>query len=236
VVARPSSRLHVVADVGPPCPPELPAHAHADCLSFELCVDGRRVAIDTGTSTYSATPRRAYERSTRAHNTVEIDGADQTEVWGAFRAARRARARLDRTTDDGRTIVIAAEHDGYRRLRRPVNHRRTWRLLPNCVEIRDELSGASRHHAVARLHLAPGLEAVQRQDGSVRAGPLVVTSPSQGVDIVEAGTIPDGWVANGFGVRQPAGCLVINAEGDVPLTITTVLATYDAGSGRYSPF
>ncbi len=36
-------------------------------------------------------PVRDYERSTAAHNTVEIDGADSTEVWGAFRAGRRAR-------------------------------------------------------------------------------------------------------------------------------------------------
>ncbi len=25
---------------------------------------------------------RSYERSTAAHNTIEIDGADSTEVWG----------------------------------------------------------------------------------------------------------------------------------------------------------
>ena len=82
VVMRPGPRLHLVADVGPPCPPELPAHAHADCLSFELAVDGQRTVVDTGTSTYAPGERRQYERSTRAHNTVEVDGADQSEVWG----------------------------------------------------------------------------------------------------------------------------------------------------------
>lgn len=39
VVRTGAGRIHLVADVGPPCPPELPAHAHADCLSFELAVD-----------------------------------------------------------------------------------------------------------------------------------------------------------------------------------------------------
>ena len=50
---------------------------------------------------------RSYERSTAAHNTVEVDGANSTEVWGAFRAARRARvpsvvARVDGGVRDGR--------------------------------------------------------------------------------------------------------------------------------------
>ncbi|MGA2830773.1 MAG: alginate lyase family protein, partial [Streptosporangiaceae bacterium] len=81
----------LLADVGAPCPDELPAHAHADTLSCLVSVDGVPLLVDTGTSTYARGPVRDYERSTAAHNTVEVDGADSTEVWGAFRAARRAR-------------------------------------------------------------------------------------------------------------------------------------------------
>ena len=138
VVMRPGPRLHLVADVGPPCPPELPAHAHADCLSFELAVDGERTVVDTGTSTYAPGERRQYERSTRAHNTVEVDGADQSEVWGTFRVARRARPTLHRAVDDGDgPIEVTASHDGYRRLPgRPV-HTRTWRVTADEVEIVD---------------------------------------------------------------------------------------------------
>ena len=84
---------HLLADVGAPCPDELPAHAHADTLGCLVHVDGMPLLVDTGTSTYVPGPVRGYERSTAAHNTVEMDGADSTEVWGAFRAARRARFR-----------------------------------------------------------------------------------------------------------------------------------------------
>ena len=54
-------------------------------------VDGEPLLIDTGTSTYAAGAVRDRERSTAAHNTLEVDGRDSTEVWGAFRAGRRAR-------------------------------------------------------------------------------------------------------------------------------------------------
>ncbi len=84
---------HLLADVGAPCPDQLPAHAHADTLSCIVHVDGEPLLVDTGTSTYAPGATRSYERSTAAHNTVEVDGADSTEVWGAFRAARRARVR-----------------------------------------------------------------------------------------------------------------------------------------------
>ena len=82
---------HLLADVGPPCPPSLPAHAHADTFGCLVHVDGVPLLVDTGTSTYEPGPVRRYERSTAAHSTVQVDGADSTEVWGVFRAGRRAR-------------------------------------------------------------------------------------------------------------------------------------------------
>ena len=79
---------HLLADIGLPCPPELPAHAHADTLGCLLHVDSEPLLIDTGTSTYEPGATRDRERSTAAHNTLEVDGCDSTEVWGAFRAGR----------------------------------------------------------------------------------------------------------------------------------------------------
>src|SRR3981189_1910394 len=77
--------LFVLADIGDPCPDALPAHAHADTLSFLLYDGDRPVVTEVGTSTYRPGPRRRMERSTRGHSTVEVDGLDSTEVWGVFR-------------------------------------------------------------------------------------------------------------------------------------------------------
>jgi len=165
VIGR-KGRLHLIADVGDPCPPELPAHAHADTLSYLLYVDGQPVVADPGTSTYTPGPVRDRERSTRAHSTVEVDETDSTEVWGAFRAGRRARARLEHAWDDGQTINITASHDGYRQLPGSPNHRRSWSLSADGLRVVDEVTGTGVHRLVARTQLAAGI-ALQRVDDRV---------------------------------------------------------------------
>ena len=50
------------------------AHKHADCLSFVWQEGGEDVLIDSGKYAYQSDPMRRYFKSTRAHNTIEIDG------------------------------------------------------------------------------------------------------------------------------------------------------------------
>lgn len=149
-------RLKLFGDIGLPCPPNLPAHAHADCLSFELIVDGEVLIVDAGTSTYERGEQRSYERSTRAHNTVVLDGSDQTEVWGTFRAAARAIPQLERTERRNGSIVVTASHDGYERLSGRPRHRRTWIATSDEVQIWDEVDGKGSHGLDLYIHLAPG--------------------------------------------------------------------------------
>ena len=78
-----------VLDVGPVCPPHLPAHAHADVLSFVLWADGEQVLVDPGTYLYSG-PERGRFRGTAAHSTVEVDGGTNA-TSGAISAPRDGR-------------------------------------------------------------------------------------------------------------------------------------------------
>ncbi|MGI8686800.1 MAG: heparinase II/III domain-containing protein [Acidimicrobiales bacterium] len=212
--------LLLVADVGLPCPPELPAHAHADCLSFQLAVDGRLVVADTGTSTYAAGARRDHERSTAAHSTVEVDGEDQTEVWGAFRAARRAHPHLERAgLDADGTAVVMAWHDGYERLRGRPRHRRTWRITAGAVEIVDQVDGDGEHRCVARLILAPGTPVEQLGDGRFRAGPVEVLLAGGRASQEQVEVAPD------FGRLVPATCLRLQADGPLPHRLVTTITT-----------
>jgi len=145
----------VLLDVGELGPDYNPAHGHADTLSFELSLFGERVIVDSGTSTYAAGTQRQWERSTAAHNTVEVDGADSSETWGSFRVARRARPLGLRVADEGAAgLVVHCGHDGYRRLPGRPLHFRTWRLTESELEVRDEVAGEARQ-AVARFHLHP---------------------------------------------------------------------------------
>ena len=111
-------------DVAPVGPDYLPGHAHADTLSFELSLFGRRVLVNSGTSRYGMGPERLRQRGTAAHNTVSIDGQDSSEVWGGFRAARRAKPFGLQIREDVNGVHVVCSHDGYARLPgRPIHRR-----------------------------------------------------------------------------------------------------------------
>src|SRR5690606_18932694 len=78
-------------DAAPLGPDYLPAHGHADTLTFELSLGRRRVIVASGVSTYEPGPERSRQRGTPAHNTITVDGRDSSEVWASFRVGRRAR-------------------------------------------------------------------------------------------------------------------------------------------------
>ncbi|MFD1298911.1 heparinase II/III family protein [Lysobacter gummosus] len=146
----------VIADVGDIGPDYLPGHAHADTLSFELSLRGRRVLVNAGTSRYDIGAERLWQRGTSAHNTIEIDGQNSSEVWSSFRVARRARASAVEHGHFGEGAWLAASHDGYRRLKgRPVHHRR-WVLQPGALRIEDRIDGAF-DRAVARYRVHPDI-------------------------------------------------------------------------------
>ena len=158
-----------------------------------------------------------YERSTAAHNTVEVDDLDQTEVWAAFRAARRAGGRLRHAVDQDGTCEVSAWHDGYRRLPGRPLHIRTWRARAGSLEVTDEIVGEGRHRAVARVHLAPGTD-VSEDGGVIRADGLQVRASGGKV------TVEDDAVAHGFGDLLPARTVTIRASGPLPLRIQTTLS------------
>ncbi len=68
------------------------AHSHCDQLSYELLFGQRRLIVDSGMHGYAGSPYRIFQRSTRAHNTVYIEGEEQLECWSTFRVARRGKA------------------------------------------------------------------------------------------------------------------------------------------------
>ena len=222
VVRAAAGSWHLLADVGAPCPEELPAHAHADTLTCLVQVGGVPLLVDTGTSTYAPGSVRRYERSTAAHNTLEVDSADSTEVWGAFRAGRRARVTdLAICTAHGGVLTIEAAHDGYRRLPgRPV-HRRRWMLTEAGLRVEDYVTGRGRHALVLRWHLAPG--SALRLAG---AGALV-TTPAGEFRVIVSATGPitlaaeTGKVAEGFGRTVEAPVLACRVHTVLPVQIST---------------
>lgn len=156
--------LVALIDKAPLGPDFLPAHGHADTLSFELSLYGQRLLVNSGTSLYGESAERVRQRGTAAHNTVVIDGQDSSEVWSGFRVARRARVRNQRIELQGDGVRVAAEHDGYTRLPgRPV-HRREWSFSTGRLKVIDTVSGTFAS-AVAHFHFHPAIRVTRDADG-----------------------------------------------------------------------
>lgn len=151
----------ILIDAGPVGPDYQPGHAHCDTLSYELALNGARFIVDTGTYDYEANARRFACRSTRGHNTVMIDGAEQSEIWGVFRVARRAKplAVAIRKAHEG--FEFEGTHDGYLRLRgQPLPLRRLCFDGQSCYEIEDTILGRGVHRAESFIHLHPDYRVV----------------------------------------------------------------------------
>jgi uncharacterized heparinase superfamily protein len=205
-------------DCGSVGPDYQPGHTHCDTLSYELLMDSRRVVVDTGVFDYEPGERRHRSRTTAGHNTVMVDGAEQSEIWGVFRVARRARAIDARVAIDRGRVSFVGAHDGYCRLPGSVVHRRTAEYAPNrCLEICDELRGHGFHVMESRVHFAPGLHL------SRRAGALEVRDDADVlVAMVNIGEGPSIHVEHaeqypGFGRAERIDVLRLRSEGVLPL-------------------
>ena len=156
----------VLVDCAAIGPDYLPAHAHADTLSFELSLFGRRVIVNSGTSVYGSGAERQRQRSTSAHSTIVIDNEDSSEVWGGFRVARRAKVDFSYVSQrEG--IMVTGCHDGYKRLHgRPV-HCRTWHYINSSLNIYDEIKGRGRYKSEMIFHLHPDVEVENISDNRV---------------------------------------------------------------------
>nr|WP_297399438.1 alginate lyase family protein [uncultured Marinobacter sp.] len=155
----------LLADVACVGPDYQPGHAHADTLSCELSLFGQRVLVNSGISQYGEGAERHRQRSTAAHNTVEVESANSSEVWAGFRVARRANPfDVDLQESKGQ-VRLQASHDGYKRLPGKVVHSRYWVATGGCLEVKDELHGRF-HHAVGHWHFHP--EMIVEAEGDSR--------------------------------------------------------------------
>ncbi|NVK30085.1 MAG: alginate lyase family protein [Gammaproteobacteria bacterium] len=159
------SNHRLIADVALVGPDYQPGHAHADTLSCELSLFGQRVFVNSGISQYGEDAERHRQRSTAAHNTLEVDGEDSSEVWAGFRVARRARPIDISMQQEYGNVVLSAGHDGYQRLPGKVTHHRCWLAKPTSLTITDELEGRYSS-AFAYWHIHPDIKLSQLSDTS----------------------------------------------------------------------
>jgi hypothetical protein len=220
--------LRAIVDAGPLGYLGIAAHGHADCLSLLLSVAGRELLIDPGTYVYHTEREwRDYFRGTAAHNTVRIDGVDQSQIAGPFLWADKAEASVEEFSTSSTRDRLRAKHLGYRRLVDPVTHVREVILdkAARTIEVVDEIQCAGPHRIERFWHFAEQCvvaldgHKVVATNGSVR---LVIEVDERDATsrILRGDSQPmGGWISRRFAHKQPTATVVFTqgVRGDTVL-------------------
>jgi hypothetical protein len=205
------------ADAGPHGFLSIAAHAHADALSLEVRHDGVDVLADPGTYCYHGEPAwRSYFRSTLGHNTLQLDGEDQSRSGGPFLWMTHARSRVLHAGESR----WSGEHDGYR----SATHRRAVELAAGELSVLDEVSTTRSRPCRLALHLGPAVEVELAGDRALLrwTGAEAVLELPPALDWrVHRGEVspPLGWYSPGFGRKEPSSTLV--GRGSLAVGTTT---------------
>ena len=207
IISKLNNSLELLFKVGESCPKYLPAHAHSDLLSFDLFKKGKPLLAEVGTSIYGKNIERYYERSGEAHNIFQlapynskrknnINWIEPIEVWGNFRAARKAKI-LDRVCsllDDG-SIWMRGSNDSSRPY--GASYSRILKLKEidkdNCfLEIIDEVNCSKKMYWRQFWHLGPDqtIDLLRPSVEELRK------------NFVFEETILNTWLSSGFGKRE----------------------------------
>lgn len=240
ILALPASGYYLVrdrsdmllADAGPIGPAHQPGHGHCDLLSFELCLDGQRLVVNCGTPDYTTGQERRFARSTAAHNTVLVNGAEQSETWGAFRVGRRAQPLSATLTESTGSAVFAAAHDGFCHLPgAPVHHRQIEVDRDFNMTLTDEIRGADEYAVTQWLHFPAGAE-LEYQDGDfvlvvdARARLRITPGEGIGVRLCETPRYPE------FGLMLSGPSLELSRAGPAPVRLETRLSRIKRDGSR----
>jgi PST family polysaccharide transporter len=227
------SRNHLTFDFGAFSRNRSPNHGHCDALSFTLHADGHDLIVDPGAYFPWDDDGRGtrHFRSTAAHNTLVIDGREQSELSSRCDVGRTARVRLLSQQDDPSTASLAAECRPYWAGRNGPAHcrRLQWSTKRNFT-VHDEIKGKGRHSLQWYFHFAHDLEA-RENDGTVilygrQNGRTLLRLHPVGINRLNLSLLrgrkspPMGWVSLDSAQALPAWVAMYSAEVELPFSVT----------------
>lgn len=197
-----SERMEAIVDAGNITATYQPGHTHADTFNYELRIDGMPIVVDTGISTYNKTTRRQYERSTVAHNTVNIGSRNSSEVWGGFRVGKRAKVKLLKDTENS----IEATHNGF-----GIACNRKFSINGNTFSVEDEIAA----EAISRIHLWHKEEVEQ-----VSENEIITTHARIGIDNATRIEIRDEMISAEYNTFHSTKVIDIHFKGTTTYKIS----------------
>jgi hypothetical protein len=235
-----ADEVRVLVDAGPLGYLSIAAHGHADALAFTLSVGGHEVLIDPGTYTYQGDMKwREYFRGTSAHNTLTVDGVNQSQSGGRFMWLAHGNGRCIRFEQGDARQALVAEQDGYRRLTDPLTHQREWGYEPTSkiLTVIDRLSSRGAHEVAWFWHFAEAVAV------SFEPGRVIARVPGWRIELV----VPDGcgapvllrgseqpmggWISRRFEQRTPACTVSWHARSSGDTSWATRIAVIREAAG-----
>jgi uncharacterized heparinase superfamily protein len=224
---------YALVNCGPRGTPLTAGHSHADALSFEFAANGKPWVIDPGTFVYTGDKRARNEfRTTVAHNTVTVDGQQQSVPAGPFSWGAGARATSESFISEADWTYFKGSHDGYQRLEDPVTHTRTIFFvkageefgLPAYLLVHDRLDTAGVHRYAIRFHFPPVCGIATRKNQFRITEPigeeLIVQTYGSSACRVD---VERGWVSRCYGHREQSPVAVVEADGVGPQEFVTII-------------
>lgn len=188
-------------------------HGHYDLLNVEVAANGRPLIIDPGRYTYSEQGEnwRRWFKGTAAHNTVTVDGLDQTAYRRGKPKGPLARGRfIERLSAPGLDVLAG---EAVSPLYEAVHTRRIFFIAGEYWLIADHLRGDWPHRFDLRFHLAP------ESQGQVVIEPsgsnVVACAPGLALvfDARHEVNVEPGWYAPAYGMKLPAPVISAAVDG-----------------------
>jgi uncharacterized heparinase superfamily protein len=212
-----SKQFRCIIDAGVIGPDYLPGHAHCDTLSYELSLQGQLIVVNAGVFQYAGEERNVY-RATRSHNTVEINHAEQHEIWSTFRVARRGYPQNVSANHRSGELFFTGQHTGYQRLNGKPIHQREIHLAVGQMNVIDRVIGKGKHSAKSFIHFHPEVEIISKSNNQLQL------KKANSIFFME---IPEdlNWLLNDyeysaeFGLKEKANVITITASGSNDFSI-----------------
>jgi hypothetical protein len=196
-------------------------HGHADLLHFELDVFGRPALIDPGRYTYIDNAERHYFKSTAGHNTVVVDGRDQTEYISGWNWGPQVPYRRLTWQSEANYNLVVGEHSGYEPV---IHHRIFFYLRGQFWVVVDWLKGSGDHAYTAHYHhntVAAKYNPVRGVETHDAGKPNLLLLPL-GPEKMQV-VMSEGAVSDFYGQKRPAAVTELRLQAPAPTWMAAVL-------------
>ena len=236
-ISKNKEKAHLIFDCGPLGYLSTSGHGHCDTLSFILSVNRKIFFSDPGTYVYHGNPEwRNYFKSTEAHNTIKIDGKNQSEITGAFIYGKKANPKIINSKISENEDAITAYHEGYKDVgiihERKLIHNKKKReitIVDSIISKKNDCKkNNEKEHSLSlffNLHPEVKLKKINQNE-------YFLTNHNTKIKLILDQNLPIqehygetnpilGWNSLKFGVKVPSLCL----EGQTKITTTTHFKT-----------